>query len=52
MASAAANSSNTFNATLKGKVAGLEQTTQALIEELNFYSEEIKTLRSEKQELE
>ena len=48
----AANQSNTFNATLKGKIAGLEQTTQALNEELNFYSNEIQTLRQEKQELE
>ena len=30
-----------FNATLKGKIAGLEETTKALTEELNFYHGEI-----------
>ena len=41
-----------FNATLKGKITGLEETCKALTEELNFYHGEIQTLRSEKQELE
>ena len=41
-----------FNATLKGKISGLEETCKALTEELNFYHSEIQTLRSEKQELE
>ena len=41
-----------FNATLKGKISGLEETCKALTEELNFYHSEIQTLRSEKQDLE
>ena len=49
-ASVTGNSS--FNATLKGKITGLEETCKALSEELNFYHGEIQTLRGEKQELE
>ena len=49
---AASATNQQFNATLKGKIAGLEETTKALTEELNFYHGEIQTLRSEKQELE
>ena len=30
-----------YNATLKGKITGLEETTKALTEELNFYHGEI-----------
>ena len=40
-----------FTATLKGKINGLEETIKALQEELNFYKKEIKTLRSEKEQL-
>ena len=43
---------NSFNATLKGKINGLEETCKALTEELNFYHNEIQTLRGEKQNLE
>ena len=49
---AAANNANSYNATLKGKINGLEETCKALTEELNFYREEIQTLRSEKNDLE
>ena len=49
---AASVTNQQFNATLKGKIAGLEETCKALTEELNFYHGEIQTLRSEKQELE
>ena len=42
------NTSNVYNATLKGKINGLEETCKALTEELNFYSNEISTLRDEK----
>ena len=41
-----------FNATLKGKITGIEETCKALTEELNFYHGEIQTLRTEKQDLE
>ena len=41
-----------YNATLKGKINGLEETVKALTEEINFYHNEIKGLRVEKQELE
>ena len=41
-------SSNVYNATLKGKINGLEETCKALSEELNFYRKEISTLRDEK----
>ena len=40
-----------FTATLKGKINGLEETIKALQEEINFYNKEIKTLRSEKEQL-
>ena len=43
---------NSYNATLKGKINGLEETCKALTEELNFYRDEIQTLRGEKVELE
>lgn len=43
---------NSYNATLKGKINALEETCKALTEELNFYRDEIHTLRGEKQELE
>jgi chromosome segregation ATPase len=46
------SSSNTFIATLKGKINGLEETCSALTEELNFYKNEIANLRGEKQDLE
>ena len=49
---ASASNSNSFNATLKGKINGLEETCKALTEELNFYHNEIQTLRNEKQDLE
>ena len=49
---AASATNQQFNATLKGKIAGLEETCKALTEELNFYHGEIQTLRQEKQELE
>ena len=42
------NTSNVYNATLKGKINGLEETCKALTEELNFYKNEISTLRDEK----
>lgn len=51
-AAAASTSANNFNATLKGKISGLEETCKALTEEINFYSSEIQSLRGEKQELE
>mgnify|MGYP002525688560 CR=1 FL=1 len=41
-----------YNATLKGKINGLEETCKALTEEINFYHTEIKGLRTEKMELE
>ena len=50
--SASATNANSYNATLKGKINGLEETCKALTEELNFYREEIHTLRGEKLELE
>ena len=40
-AAAASTSANNFNATLKGKISGLEETCKALTEEINFYSSEI-----------
>ena len=49
---AASVNNASYNATLKGKITGLEETTKALTEELNFYHGEIQTLRGEKQELE
>lgn len=49
---ASANNANSYNATLKGKINGLEETCKALTEELNFYHGEIQTLRGEKVELE
>ena len=42
---ASASNANSFNATLKGKINGLEETCKALTEELNFYHNEIQTLR-------
>ena len=44
--------SNSYTATLKGKINGLEETCKALTEELLFYKDEIQTLRGEKTELE
>ena len=41
-----------YTATLKGKINGLEETCKALSEELNFYKDEIQTLRVEKNDLE
>ena len=41
-----------YNATLKGKINGLEETAKALTEEINFYHTEIKHLRDEKLQLE
>ena len=41
-----------YNATLKGKINGLEETAKALSEEINFYHNEIKNLRDEKNMLE
>ena len=41
-----------YNATLKGKINGLEETCKALTEEINFYHTEIKGLRCEKVDLE
>ena len=41
-----------YNATLKGKINGLEETAKALTEEINFYHNEIKNLRDEKMQLE
>ena len=41
-----------YNATLKGKINGLEETCKALTEEINYYHMEIKGLRQEKVELE
>ena len=49
---ASATNANSFNATLKGKINGLEETCKALTEELTFYHNEIQTLRHEKNELE
>lgn len=48
----ATSTNNTFIATLKGKINGLEETCKALSEELCFYKGEIQTLREEKSELE
>ena len=45
-------SNNVYNATLKGKINGLEETCKALTEELNFYKSEIGGLRAEKTDLE
>merc|ERR1712228_680335 len=44
-------SANVYNATLKGKINGLEETCKALTEELNFYRCEISNLRDEKSDL-
>ena len=41
-----------YNATLKGKISGLEETCKALNEEINHYRVEIAGLREEKVELE
>ena len=49
---ASATNANSYNATLKGKINGLEETCKALTEELQFYQGEIQTLRSEKNDLE
>ena len=38
---AASVDNSQFNATLKGKITGLEETCKALNEELNFYHGEI-----------
>ena len=43
---------NVYNATLKGKINGLEETVQVLTEELNFYKQEISQLTDEKNQLE
>lgn len=45
-------SNGVFNATLKGKINGLEETVRVLTDELNFYRDEINTLHQEKDELE
>ena len=42
----------TFNATLKGKINGLEETVRVLTDEVEFYANEICQLRDEKEELE
>ena len=47
-----AGGQSTYNATLKGKINGLEETCKALTEEINFYHTEIKCLREEKVDLE
>jgi hypothetical protein len=47
-----ATQGSVYNATLKGKINGLEETCKALTEEINFYHCEIKGLRNEKVELE
>ena len=52
MTATSANNASQYNATLKGKITGLEETCKALTEELTFYHNEIGTLRSEKQDLE
>ena len=49
---ASATNANSYNATLKGKINGLEETCKALTEELQFYQSEIQTLRQEKNDLE
>ena len=41
-----------FNATLKGKINGLEETVRVLADEIQFYGGEIETLKVEKGELE
>ena len=46
------SSGSVYNATLKGKINGLEETVKALTSELNRYRDEISNLRAEKQELE
>ncbi len=48
----ATGGASTYNATIKGKINGLEETCKALTEEINFYHTEIKGLRQEKLELE
>eukprot|EP00352_Strombidinopsis_acuminata_P003615 CAMPEP_0176397218 /NCGR_PEP_ID=MMETSP0126-20121128/44945_1 /TAXON_ID=141414 ORGANISM="Strombidinopsis acuminatum, Strain SPMC142" /NCGR_SAMPLE_ID=MMETSP0126 /ASSEMBLY_ACC=CAM_ASM_000229 /LENGTH=102 /DNA_ID=CAMNT_0017771389 /DNA_START=14 /DNA_END=322 /DNA_ORIENTATION=+ len=45
------NHGNSYTATLKGKINGLEENVKALSEELNFYKKEIQNLRSEKETL-
>jgi chromosome segregation ATPase len=42
----------TSNATLKGKINGLEETVRVLTDEVEFYANEICSLREEKEELE
>ena len=51
-ATSALGSASVYNATLKGKINGLEETVKALMEEINFYSSECAQLRDEKGELE
>ena len=41
-----------FNATLKGKINGIEETVHVLIDEVQFYSKEISQLKEERCELE
>ena len=43
---------NSYTATLKGKINGLEETCKALTEELLHYKDEIQSLRQEKNDLE
>ena len=47
-----AGSGSVFNATLKGKINGLEETVRVLADEITFYSSEIVSLKQEKNELE
>ena len=37
-----------FNATVKGKINGLEETVRVLMDEINFYANEINGLKEEK----
>ena len=47
-----AGAPSVFNATLKGKINGLEETVNVLSAELEFYSGEIQQLKDEKSQLE
>ena len=47
-----AAATGTMNATLKGKINGLEETIRVLTDEVEFYANEICQLREEKQQLE
>ena len=52
MGGAPTGQGSTYNATLKGKINGLEETCKALTEEIHFYHNEIGCLKQEKGELE